>query len=1043
MTFKNYLCWNPDKARKWLNAEAEQKDSDFFSATHSPVSAQRMTYTASGDQTAGRLTTGNTINEQEILSEFMVGDSGFDKPNVEFDGNIFMPIIGPSGSGKTHLIKWLRVKIPDTPKRTVILVPRLNTSLKQILTLMIGNLQGTIFDEFRNKLKYSVENTDQRTINEQLIALLAISVVKGIEVDPALGDNDKYIRTGLNALLTDRYFRQNWWRNKGGFIDRVASNASGNSQVVLDWHNTGNPYDFTKDDLPLGLSTASVTSDAGRNAREFFNHLNSCPEDVALTVEIIKSQLEDAMTNLLQLGGLANLTVLMTKVRQQYKRYGKELVVLIEDFARLQGVDQALLGALLLRTRQAGEDDLCDIRTALACTTGYYRERVPDTAKTRATLHIQVGGLVDDSGSSTDDWTKFAGRYLNALRRFTQDELKTNIPNPCGPCQHRTNCHKAFGTVSIQLNDTSDQQNIGLYPLNQALLNKAYKRLLSSPFNPRKAMVEILKPILADHGGNILNGQFPPRALVLSLGGPKLPAKTLEYLNTKADHERQISLVDLWSSTDDHQGVSDDVRNAFGLLKIGVRENQITPTKGPVPTPPTTTPPPPQLTDTKTTDLIEALNSWANGNLLPFQFVSTLRGLVFEAIDNEIDWVRNGICQKFHAQPTAALFHKTSICFNNEISDGQVRLNISSTDKDAAKSAVALQALVYRDLNGSWNFTDGTGTDQYIKARTQIHKWAAGVLEQIYLLYGTKCDLDPIAPAVESLCLAHILNGKTLAPGFNDMTAIEFLFQEIDNPNSARSPKWHDLQNKLARDIKIVRTSLLNLVGCKKGDGQTFMVAADRVLHLIRHALEQKKPTGFRILPLEKAGDRTEGLSLRRCNEYLRSDLENSVEDEIKESVACCSALEELFQLSKTDNLSTDTITSAFLLTENALNSANQLGELGVNTPVDQLRQSIETLRLTDLGALLEACRLCRAVVEMHAGPGISIAANVDAINRQKVVREVKNVSNFLTTTKKRLTDTCGRLTEDRGIDSSIQQIVTCLNSLKKVIDTLRTGEIR
>jgi hypothetical protein len=1045
MTFKNFLCWNPDKARRWLNAEAEQKDLDFFSATHSPVSAQRMIYTASGDQTAGRFTNGNTISEQEILSEFMVGDSDFDKPNVEFDGNIFMPIIGPSGSGKTHLIKWLRVKIPDTPKRTVILVPRLNTSLKQILTLMIGKLQGTIFDEFRNALKYSVENTDQSTVKDQLVAMLAISVAKGAEADPGLGDHAKYIRKGLNALLTDQYFRDNWWLVKGGFIDRVASNASGNSQVVLDWHNTGNPYDFTEADLPMGLSTAKVNSDAGREARFFFNHLNNTPQDLSVTVKIIKSQLEDAMTNLLQLGGLANLTVLMTKVRQQYKRDGKELVVLIEDFARLQGVDQALLGALLLRTRQQGEDDLCDIRTALACTTGYYSERVPDTAKTRATLHLQIGGLVDDSGSSTDDWRKFAGRYLNALRRFTPDVLQTNTPNPCGPCEHKTVCHKAFGTVRVQLNDTSDQQTIGLYPLNQALLNKSYKRILSNPFNPRKAMVEILKPILADYGGSISNSQFPPRGLVTSLGGPDLTATTRDNLNTKADSDRQMNLVDLWSSTTDATGVGDDVRMAFDIAKLDVAivGGSEPPTLPPeVPTKPIhSTPTPASPIDHNANELIEALDTWANGNQLSDKCMRTLKERVFEAIEMEIDWVRNGLYTKFHAQPTAALFRRESIFFdlNKEPTDRQVRLNILSTDKDAAESAVALQALVNRHSKGSWDFADGTGTDQYIKARNKIHKWATDVLEQICLLYGPNCTLDPIAPAVESLCLAHILNGKTLPHGFNDMTAIQFLFQKIDTPSTARSQRWQDLQNKLSQHIHIVRISLLNLVGCTKGEGETYMVAADRVLPLIRRALENYKPTEFKLLPLAKAGVENEGLALRRCNEILREYLKDAVADEIKASADCGTALEDLFGLSKTDQPSAETISNALEKTLAAVNKAKDLGNLGGNLQVDQLRDSIRTLRLADLGNLLKACRLVREETGCNQLP---VAANVDAAKRQTVVTEVKNLSACLDATHERLTEKCTQLTEDTGINSSITQIVKSLNSLKQVISTLQTGSI-
>ena len=1050
MPFTNYLCWKPDLASDLLDTEAEQHSPEFFSATHSPVSAQKMFYNAPGDESAGILSPGETITEQSILAEFMLGASDFNS-TVKFDGNILMPIIGASGSGKTHLIKWLKAKIQNTAKRKVLLVPRIKVSLKQILDLMLNELTGEKFEEFRSKLLDApLENIDHEANKDQLISQIAHLIGSSLSQEQTVLRD--YLRKGLNALFTDPFFRTNWWLLPGGFIDRVTANIIGNNNVIQDLHNNEKPLDFIVDDLPKDIYGSK--EGASDQAYKFYAQLwVLSSEDRTEIVALVNLSLQHAVRNLLKLGGVNDLEKMMIQVRQHYKRENIELVVLIEDFARLQGVDKVLLGALLARKQQSGEDDLCTIRTAFACTRDVY-DKLPDTVKTRATLNIKVGGLVDDYGTPIKDWSQFAGRYLNAVRRFAPEnpENTLNTINPCVECKHQTNCHKAFGTVNIKLNDNPDQtvSVIGLYPLNEPFLKKTYDRFITGPFIPRAAIKNILTPILASHGKSINNGTFPTPALVKDLKGLTnspitVTAETRSRLGKLRDGERQINLVDLWSSTTDERGVTNDVRSAFAIGKIEINQSNkpplitITPVGGGPTVQPVAVQSPPF--DNQTNGLIATLDLWADGQPLTSQNVANLREYVFKVIEHEIDWVGNSINQKFHAHQTKALFRGMSICFNSDaITDGQVRLRIPPDGADKAESAIALQALIKRKSTGSWHFPDGRGVTGYITAQTHIHNWAADVLKQIVTHYGPNTVLDPIAPAVESLCLAHILNGKTLQHGFNDMTAIEFLFQKIDTPNTARAQKWHDLQDKLSPNINIVRTSLLNLVGCTKGDGQTFMVAADRVLPLIRRALENYKPTDFKLQPLERAGDGSEGIALRRCNQFLREDLEGAVADEIKASADCCTALEDLFGLSKTDRPSAETISNALQKTLEAVNKAKDLGNLAGNLQVDQLRNSIETLRLADLGNLLETCRLVRKETGCNQLP---VAANVDALKRQAVVKEVKNLSACLSATELRLTEECAKLTKNTGIDSSITEIVKSLNSLKQVIKTLRTGSIR
>ena len=172
---------------------------------------------------------------------------------------------------------------------------------------------------------------------------------------------------------------------------------------------------------------------------------------------------------------------------------------------------------------------------------------------------------------------------------------------------------------------------------------------------------------------------------------------------------------------------------------------------------------------------------------------------------------------------------------------------------------------------------------------------------------------------------------------------------------------------------------------------------------------------------------------------FLRKDLEDAVADEINTSVDCCTALEDLFGLSRTDQPTAETMSNALQKTLEAVNKAKDLGNLGGNLQVDELRTSIKTLVPTDLGNLLQACRRVRDETGCNQLP---VAANVDAAKRQTVVKEVKNLSACLDATHERLTKKCAQLTEDTGINASINRIVDSLNSLKQVIGTLQTGSI-
>ena len=91
----------------------------------------------------------------------------------------------------------------------------------------------------------------------------------------------------------------------------------------------------------------------------------------------------------------------------------RELVLLVEDFAVLSGLQKQLLQVVIKEAFRDGRQVLCTMRTALAYTTGYMTTA---TVLTRA--HVEY--LIPDEPGTEEEILRrierLVGAYLNAAR---------------------------------------------------------------------------------------------------------------------------------------------------------------------------------------------------------------------------------------------------------------------------------------------------------------------------------------------------------------------------------------------------------------------------------------------------------------------------------------------------------------------------------------------------------------------------------------------------------------------------------------------------
>ncbi|TCP53875.1 hypothetical protein EV586_105221 [Tumebacillus sp. BK434] len=815
LSMKGKVCWNQKMLDRILDTDALQVFDHLFSATHHPVKMYRQMATSTQQGT------GTVFEENQFLQEFL-GQEDY----------IFVAILGESGVGKSHLIRWVHAQVPETPQRRVLLVPK-GSSLKRVIELILQGMEGPKFDQYREKLKHSSAAFTMKQAREMLIDHIAFSISEnGQHRMQDLKPMEKYFAEQLPALFRDPHFRLIFLED-GGIIDRLTDHIAGDSQ---DAERREERRTFKVEDLPMRASHIEKASAA---AQDIFTFLldDEAARDEA--IEWINKNLDHAIAQMLSFNG-SDLMELMKDVREELARLEIELVLLIEDFAVLQGIDFQLLDALLTKPRGDGDRLLCNLRVAMACTTGYFGT-LPPTVQRRIEFRVDLDILEDEQLISAREIEKFVSRYLNALR-VPESTIKTwhaeqiaegsvrEMPSACSGCKLAEQCHGAFGAVN----------GIGLYPFNQVAIRTMYERLPDSNksrFNPRLMIKDVLKQTLKNYGQHIEQGNFPPPALLTTMGGrerkrlvPRVINELVRQDRTHAD--RREVMLELWSDTEMLIDLHPVIHEAFQLPVLRKQpfekitdEPASLPEKDSIAVKPLDGEPageavkneakPSGSVATTTNEeklppkvqmRIDALNDWEKGMALPQSVTQDLRDLLYPMINFRIDW-DGAMLQGSWVR--AAHWLKTSISFIGQTTETRsrtIQLRLPMQQEQERETVLALQGLVYFEHYKHWRFSNGLEYLRYVSRYLEM--WSAEVLSQcqtLKLADGKK--YDPVSRAVEVLALGAKMSGEFPA-GADLVGQVNSLFMPMPQSSQYRSQQWNDLYNSL-RDLQAEAVHLL------------------------------------------------------------------------------------------------------------------------------------------------------------------------------------------------------------------------------------------
>jgi hypothetical protein len=820
MMFKNHVCWRYKNVQQILNIEATQSSDYVFLATHHPIVMKR------GELIKGEIET--TYNEQEFLRDFLAPD--------DF---AFVPVLGGSGTGKSHLIRWLAANIKSTTNRKVLLIPKLGTNLKDIIETILNlpELQGEKFDNYRNRLKEVSSSLTEGEARQQLLNQLAIAVGNNSRRDRSkLTDAQTYLIDELDSILYDPFFRQHWLKD-GGIIHRIINHILGSHKTI---DSVEERREFKIEDLPMNILDVQVET-AGKKSQEFYSSLLGDDDIQKETVDWLnrREHLDEAISQVLNLGR-EDLQIIMREVRQTLAEKDIELILLIEDFAKFQGIDRELLEAVLARPQQVGTKPLCAIRTALACTSGYF-ESLIETVRQRVTfsVNLDIGKVGEQSLVNETSIQQFVARYLNVIRQEeaeiqtwaedTQDNSSNSkeLASVCDGCEHRQACHTGFGDIN----------GIGLYPFTPQALKQMSSRVNSGDFNPRILLKDVLKYTLENSILHIQEGSFPSVALREHFGKSRLSAIVQDDIKIQdpSSAERRQTLIDLWIDSDTLCDLSNEVHTAFNLPPLGV-EIKKTQSKGELPGDTLIqgvsegSQPERSLEEKipeKLGKQLEILNTWNNQGILPQEVDKNLREFIYPAVTERIEWDTEILLRGSFAG-NSQIFKQRNVIFHSpRVTRGtyagitlSLPLNPDNSD-EFRETAIAFQGILQYSHYKHWKFPDG---DRYFRAYAkQLELWSQYVLEQVRCRPRQSAEIwNPVPAAVELLAIAARMSGHSTS-SIEDLINAVFLDLE-DKDLINRTKAWKDLfkvfQNNQDKLLEIVKSR----IACTKGTSGSFQI---------------------------------------------------------------------------------------------------------------------------------------------------------------------------------------------------------------------------
>lgn len=769
---ENLENWIPKNIYQVINIDAEAMPDEVFNAVHTSYDIELESFDPNGE-TSTKL----AISPEGFLDQFLLSQRSHTQGII----------IGESGSGKSHFIQWMRLNIPKQENTILISIPKAGTSLKNIVKRVIQELPS------ENQKKYieQLEKSNQYIVSERgrkdrLLDQIAFAVRELTPLDPNDEMEVELIKETPH-LFRDTFIRESFYLSNEGIISELNDHIFSTKE---NYKPAEEERRFNISDLPLEVSygNCAITT---RNVLDMLRGDYPC---INKALEIINRALPEAIVLSLSFSS-DSLIDLMNELREVLHLEGKKLILLIEDLTRLQGLDKAMLQALITPSNQ-GERTLCELRWMAAVTTGYYG-RIEDTVKTRMNFIVYM----DLSGKKTvgrEGLIKFTARYLNAAR-LGLENLKTEYEKKQLGGPYKIKIAGVDSDNYEKLSSAFGQyEGICLFPFTEQAIWNMAKRVDSNfeeKFNPRRFLSKVITNILDKYLPLLNENKFPPRALLDELGNIKamtdVSMQKLLQEKDPNDWNRRITMLELWDGTGKKTNLSPEIEEYFNFKQINFKKSNLGETRRDYEIDNNSKISPEVGDDFPHEDKLSKLRKWKEGETLSQNLAQELRELLYSAIDNSISWDTEGLERTTFSSKSDVNkpFRNLSFKFIRQETistvNPPVKIEIAPhNEMEFTNIVFALEGLLKFQYYKNWNFEKGYEyLIQWLEFQNKLTK---EVTEKLHGLYSPSEKWDYNQAISELLITGCLLSGKISKESFEFEELLDACFRTwapIDEEN--------------------------------------------------------------------------------------------------------------------------------------------------------------------------------------------------------------------------------------------------------------------
>lgn len=822
-------------------------------------------------------------SEKNLLAELM---------RPADDGSaVVVAITGASGVGKSHMVRWLHAQLQRHARReelVIVLVPK-TASLRQVVELILKPLGGVRYEQLRGELSKAIEALTPEHASEMLAAAL------GNELDRKYNDGIELLRSsgtaadriareqvdaakGLRDVLRDPGVRDKWF---GKVLKRIIRQAvEGGSEV-----ETGELRRFVPEDLatPDDWDPASGTEAAKRYLQQLQSNEGARRPTAAA---VLQEVLDPALRGVFRFSealGQKTIEEIVGDIRRELLAESKELVLLIEDFAALAGIQQPLLNLMIAESDHQGRRVRAPLRTALAVTDGFLPSR--QTILTRAKHEWIIPNTAATEEEVVGRFVDLAGRYLNAARwgvKALREQYEAGSNDWVRSYEEPLSAEHADILAAFG----KSRRGYPLFPLSRESIESLCRRELRVGtdllFNPRLFINTVLRDTLLLRQ-KYEQKLFPPTGFK----GAVLPATVEMTFRTQAlgqsAKERLAPVLVHWAGNP--QDLSEPARISKGVFAAfdlpwpyqSGRVVPFAPVAHPHQDPPRPVPTPSApKTKPGTLDLAEQLEIWASGERLPQAQARHIRNVLAVALKERLDW--NGL--RFRAGAVEATHIWLPFVAVGNPSTEPKYVAGEEMRPLAANLRVGVLALDRWHSNGrSWDYTEAE--DDYAIAQSLVD-----LLEKQAVKWFTRAAERQAAVAIRILHRQALMLRLTKAADPSSPSVTDYavpLGQMPPAPEAGDISPAAAVTNaciRAALAYQEVRQVLYESLGCFQGSG-TQLYAVDT--HRLRSAWKSKElpddPQQIRV-DMKMARDAAQELSSMRINALIakyRSAIEGMI----------------------------------------------------------------------------------------------------------------------------------------------------------------------